>query len=461
MVEVTVSPVPATPGRLTRRPGSGNPGAMSTVPPLAGDALRVRWPGRATAVLERVDVSLPAGTVSGILGYSGTGKSTVLATLCGLVPWHRPAEVAGTVRVGGDPVDDLDPGQRAHLVATVLDRPESQLFLPTPRDEIETAQRLHGHSPIAARVIEALELGRFMDRPSVTLSSGERQRVALALGLLAGPRPVLLDEPTSHLDPEGCRVLDELLCLLARDGGCALLAEQSGWRLPRGVGGWHRLQHGRLGPAPQPQPPAFPPPSATPGPPVLQATDLEVRRGGRTLLEDASLVLRRGEVVLLTGPNGSGKSTLARVLAGVERPARGSVHRCGRAALMLPDATLQLFHTSVAEEAESTGAPGEAVARVLRRHRLQSLAARAPWSLSRGEQQRLVHAVLDLLRPDVMILDEPGQGLDPRSLADLLHLVHRRAEHGRAYLIISHREELATAVHRRLELRNGRLVEAA
>ena len=128
---------------------------------------------------------------------------------------------------------------------------------------------------------------------------------------------------------------------------------------------------------------------------------------------------------------------------------------------MLPNAGLQLFHPSVAGEAKATGAPEEAVARVLRRHRLEALSGRAPWSLSRGEQQRLVHAVLDLLRPPVMILDEPGQGLDPRSLEELIHLVHRRAEHGRAYLIISHREELAAAVHRRLELRDGGLEEAA
>jgi energy-coupling factor transport system ATP-binding protein len=166
-------------------------------------------------------------------------------------------------------------------------------------------------------------------------------------------------------------------------------------------------------------------------------------------------------VVLLTGPNGAGKSTLARVLAGLLRPTGGQVAGDRRVALMLPSAELQLFAGSVADEVATAGAGRDEIARVLRRHRLEHLAARAPWTLSRGERQRLVHATLDLIRPTVMIVDEPAQGLDPEDLADFVDLVHRRAEKGRAYLIISHRTELASAVHRRLEIRGRSLVEVS
>ena len=126
---------------------------------------------------------------------------------------------------------------------------------------------------------------------------------------------------------------------------------------------------------------------------------------------------------------------------------------------MLPSAELQLFGRSVMEEVSSAGAGREESARVLRRHRLEHLAARAPWTLSRGEQQRLVHARLDLARPEVMVVDEPAQGLDPEDLAAFVHLVHRRAQKGRAYLIISHRLELETAAHRRLEIRDKNVIE--
>jgi energy-coupling factor transporter ATP-binding protein EcfA2 len=115
----------------------------------------------------------------------------------------------------------------------------------------------------------------------------------------------------------------------------------------------------------------------------------------------------------------------------------------------------------VLDELERLGGDREAIARVLRRHRLETLAARAPWTLSRGERQRLVHAAVDLTRPTVLIVDEPAQGLDPEDLAAFVELVHRRAAKGRAYLLISHREELLAVAHRRLRLANGRLEEVA
>jgi energy-coupling factor transporter ATP-binding protein EcfA2 len=128
---------------------------------------------------------------------------------------------------------------------------------------------------------------------------------------------------------------------------------------------------------------------------------------------------------------------------------------------MLPSAELQLFAGSVAGEVAAAGARHDESAKVLRRHRLEHLAARAPWTLSRGERQRLVHAALDLLRPEAMIVDEPGQGLDPADLQAFIKLVHRRAGKGRGYLIISHRLELAAAAHRHLRISNGELTEVA
>jgi len=126
---------------------------------------------------------------------------------------------------------------------------------------------------------------------------------------------------------------------------------------------------------------------------------------------------------------------------------------------MLPSAELQLFATTVAGELRAARDRPEELARVLRRHGLQHLAARAPWTLSRGERQRLVHAALDVLRPRVFIVDEPGQGLDPEALETFVRLIHRRAEKGRAYLVISQRQELYPAAHRRLEVREQRVVE--
>ena len=421
--------------------------------------LSVRLADEARPILHDLDLLIEPGEARGIAGRSGSGKSTLLNAISGLVPWLHRAEVRGDVVLAGESLSDLDPGQRAHLLGTCLDRPDAQLFLPTVAQEIEAARRLHGDGADLDRIAERLGVDALAERRVTELSSGQRQRVALAAALAASPRPVLLDEPTAHLDSDGAQRLAELLTEALAVGGSFLLGEQAGWRLAAGVGAWSKLEEGRVEPCGRPEMPICSPPPDAGTEIVLAASGLTVDRGGRRLLEGVDLELRSGEVVLLTGANGAGKSTLAQVLAGVRKAASGSVTRTGRAVLMLPSAELQLFAGTVAGEVTAVNRAQAESARVLRRHRLEHLGARAPWTLSRGERQRLVHASLDLLRPEIMIIDEPGQGLDPEDLEDLVRLIHRRAEKGRAYVLISHRRELAAAAHRHLRIKDRRLVE--
>lgn len=421
--------------------------------------LWVRLPGEAGPVLHDLRLRLEPGRAQGVCGRSGVGKTTLFHALSGLVPWLRPAETGGEVVLDGDNVDDLDPGQRAFLLATCLDRPDAQLFLPTVAQEVEAARRLHGSPDLLDRAVAELGVDRLLDARITELSSGQRQRVALAASIAGCPRPVLLDEPTAHLDGAGVVGLSNLVTEGRRRGGSFLVNEHAGWRLGGCIDGWVELAGGRLAPRKSVEVPCFPAPAPSGEKALLSARGLEVRREGRHLLTGVDLDIREGEIVLLSGANGAGKSTLAEVLCGLRRAESGRVESTGRVALMLPSAELQLFTGSVAEEVASVGARLDESARVLRRHRLEHLAARAPWTLSRGERQRLVHAVLDLLRPAVMIVDEPGQGLDPENLGAFVELIHRRARKGRGYLVISHRLELAGAVHRHMRIVDGSLTE--
>ena len=419
----------------------------------------MRLAGEARPILSSLDLDVEAGQAIGVSGRSGSGKTTLSHAIAGLVPWLRPAEIDGEIALGGELVDDLDPGQRAHLLATCLDRPDAQLFLPTVAQEMEAARRLYGESIFLERVIDGLGIDRLPSDRITELSSGERQRVAVAAALAACPRPVLLDEPTAHLDADGVRQLATILAEGRAMGGSFIINEQAGWRLREAVDQWTKLADGRIEFCSAPQRPIFEPPAPGGEGVLLSTRGLSVERDSRKLLSEIDIELHDGEVVLLSGDNGSGKSTLAQVLCGLRKAASGSVTQNGRVALMLPSAELQLFAGSVAEEVAAAGARHDESAKVLRRHRLEHLSARAPWTLSRGERQRLVHAALDLLRPAVMIVDEPGQGLDPEDLQSFVNLIRRRAEKGRGYLIISHRLELAAAAHRHLRISAGELVE--
>jgi energy-coupling factor transport system ATP-binding protein len=423
--------------------------------------LEVRRAGGARPILRGVHLEVEPGTAIGLCGRSGCGKSTLLHVISGLVPWLQPAEVRGRITLGGEDLFELDPGQRSHLLGTCLDRPEAQLFLATVEHELAAARRLYGDSDALRRCISALGVEPLRQRRIVELSSGQRQRVALAVSIGAAPRPVLLDEPTAHLDEAGVDALDGLLADLVAQGATAVVAEQAGWRLGRSLDSWAAVDKGSLAVAAQARPTVLPEPPPHGGDVVLEAENLTVGPNGSEILTGVDLVLREGEIVLVTGPNGSGKSSLARALSAGRGPASGRLDTAGRVVLMLPTSELQLFARTVANEVSGRHLTREEGAKVLRRHRLEHLAARAPWTLSRGERQRLVHASLDLLRPSVMVIDEPAQGLDPDDLQAMVRLIHRRAGKGRAYLIVSHRPELAAAAHRTLRVADGTLREAA
>lgn len=428
----------------------------------------MRPSSRATPVLASLGLTLKSGEVVGVLGRSGAGKTVLLHALLGLLPWARPAAVSGSVRLEGEEVGDLDPAQRAGALGAALDRPTAQLFLATPRQELQAAAR-HRPAVLLPQAAALLGLDRLLDRPILELSSGERQRLALACALAAAPGPVVLDEPTAHLDDHGVAALAAALELVRRHGGGVLLVEQAGWRLTGTVDRWLALQEGRLEPAQAPTPPAIPTPDPVRGGPaaVLELRGATLEHPGGALLEDVNLALAAGEILFLRAPNGAGKSTLLRALAGRHPLAAGERRRDGRrvtrpggVVLMLPEAARQLFAaTATGEVLLSGAAPGDA-ARALQRHGLEALAGRPPWTLSRGEQQRLLLAALDVTRPAVMLLDEPAQGLDPEDLARLAALLRQRAAEGRGILVASHRDELATLAHRRLTIRNRRLGEA-
>jgi len=361
------------------------------------DHLTYTYPNASAPVLKDIVLEVGDGAFVLVTGYSGVGKSTLLRCLNGLVPHFTGGTLFGDISVAGhNPVSE-GPEIMSRVVGFVSQDPEAQFVLDRVEDEIAFALENAAVPPLEmrSRVDEILDLLGITDlrhRSLDTLSGGEKQKAAIAAAMVLRPSILVLDEPTSQLDPQSAEEVLQALVGLNHDLGLTiLLAEHRMERIlpyadqlvyvqhlvPGGNGaqqvlsgapqrvlqdvdlvppmialaktlGWDELpltiREGRQFakttltlPEVHPQKPDMSnlsEPVYSPGEkdtrqPVLYIRDLQYAYGEQTALQGVSLGVDWGELVILMGRNGSGKTTLLKCISGLLRPQHGVIELDG------------------------------------------------------------------------------------------------------------------------------------
>lgn len=459
------------------------------------------YPHSTTTVIEDLSFEISEGEMVLVMGHTGSGKSSLLRLINGLVPHHTGGILAGEIIVDGRSTRTSKPGELAGIVGIVGQNPLATFVTDTVEDELAFGMESLNfpHDVMRKRVEEALDqvgLASLRNREISTLSGGEQQRLAIAAALVMHPKVLVLDEPTSALDPVASEEILAILHRLVHDlSVTVILAEH---RLERVIGYVDRIlliegdgttaigspseilkksdlvppivrltraldldevgtstrEVRRITEDIRNELPDSLRPSNLAGDVLVSAENLHAHYGDHSALKGVSLELRAGEITALMGRNGAGKSTLIKSIVGVMQPSRGEIFICGTKLSEIKQEERSqkigyipqepgdlLYLTSVRDEclrADRDNRIKDGATFALLHQTLPSISPDShPRDLSEGERLTLVLAIVLSGSPEILVLDEPTRGLDYSAKNKLMALLHQRSRDNGTAILIA------------------------
>jgi len=448
---------------------------MAYTPVIKAEGLSFKYNESKEGIFD-VNFEINQGEAVLITGNSGSGKSTLLKCLNKLIPTITEGELKGKLFINGEDYDKVKMYDLNKNIGSVFQNPRSQFFtenstaeLVFPMENYGTGKEEMGRKRDELK--KDFNLGKVMGRDIFTLSSGERQMLALASSLTMNQKVLIFDEPSANLDYGNAMRLGRLIGKLKHKGYTIIVADHRFYYLNGIIDKVFFMEQGKL---------------------TSFASEEEFKRSGydtrsfdifslnipfagveeskdsvvaelkdvsyKEILKSVNLKLHKHEVVGLVGSNGAGKTTLARLLCESNKPDGGKVVKGALPFFIMQDPDYQLFGTSVDNELSLVNNDAKRIAECVDYLGLKPYRYKHPFDLSGGQKQRLQIAMALICDRDLIIFDEPTSGLDVYSMQRVSDEIVKLKEKA-SVLVISHDYEFLRHVADRIVYLNNKTVE--
>jgi len=438
------------------------------------------YPGETVPALRDVDLALGKGAFVVFTGKSGSGKSTLGKALAGFLFADESPQYTGEIIVNGTDMSQVPLFEASQRVAYVQQNPEDQFCTLTVVDEIAFGLENACVNPkvIEERIDQALSVvngSHIRDRDLHTLSGGEKQKVAIASMLALSPDVLILDEPTSNLDPIATSSIFETLHRIRQiKNMTVIIIEHKLTQLIQYTPELFCLDDGHIRPGLfvnyqgksmeiDPEEFSLKQDAVSVSEPIMKLHNLSVARGNQKILQGLNLSLMAGQFVAIMGPNGSGKSTLLQTLMGFHDITSGECEVLRRNSnkanvtdfvpelgFIFQNPDHQLFEQSVCEEATFTLRNLNALSEK-RKITAQNWLSRIglgdrledhPQKLSYGQKRRLNLLSAMLHNPKLLLIDEFLIGQDMGNAHLWMGFFKKLTQLGWTILLVIHHPEL-------------------
>jgi energy-coupling factor transport system ATP-binding protein len=510
------------------------------------DLLRFKYENSLTDIFNTLNFKIEKGEFVGLMGRTGAGKTTTMMLLNGLIPHFIEGEFEGNILANTMNTQRYRVQTMARFIGLVMQDPETQIFgITVERDVAFGPSNLafgkEKIQEVVSKSLKAVGLEGYEKRITSELSGGEKQRLAIAGVLAMEPEILVLDEPTSEIDPAGREEIYKLLSDLKKKGEVTILVSCHDTEemleyadriivLDNGQKVWEGKPSTLFKDVVRTKKIGIRPPevaeignclqecglldqdsvfinkneflqftknnfisfkisnndlekyySTNNNPVAIETKDLSFNyRQKNSALNELNVKIHKGEFVALIGKNGAGKTTFSKQLNGLLRPTNGTVFINGNDISQLTTAQLskevgyvfqnpdhQIFSATVYDEVEfglkkmnlTETERSTRINNALEFVGLEKFKNRHPFTLGKGERQKLAFATVLAMEPKILIIDEPTTGQDWDGTTKMMEMLDKLHRQGHTILMITHNMLLAAEyADRVIVFSNGKIM---